>query len=763
MKYLKIALCASGLLCLFALNGCDGGTSSSSGSGSAEDSSKLSQNVNNGTIIDPIHDATSFNVRNETGKKVTRLEVLSNNGTLIDIKQLDCVKKCKIKIDEGEIKGDLTFKFFGSDDEVVARYLWPYGVGRRFAIEDISSSNKLGSLPSVNDEPGTCSATADDGIFGALSAFSSMIPGYGVGLSALFSVGEGVMSDACAAGGTNIQDTINILSSRIDKLDSEMKVMNYDIDEITEEIYLKDVSTKVNIFKTDIMGFQGMAFTYDEIFYDPSESATSMADYVQKHGGFNVVFGLNVPFTKTITTTTDQVNAFNSLLLLDLTDLEGDLQTVCSNPSVIAGDVISTRVNCDLTINYLTTKSSITADQAKLMLEDEINTMLQALHDPKSGIDAKWLAAHGMEDFYYGQLSEGSPVLHISWEDALAWVDTVIDAKVKNIKEVLIGNMGKIGAVSPTPKMFLPLDGFDPDLSASMIAHKCYLPQIQLTPNWNKPTMVNQPSVLEWYANPNTPKGGPYIVTNCFDGEDFIKSIYYTNGGNKITNILGGLVPNDFMNKKVNAAPILGSLINTNDVVLSTFNLTSKYPIKINSITVRTFDNAQSSMRTPDIVSDGKMVRPEQYGSINPAYYDSIQKILLPLELISDSGVASLSSLLEPVSNSSIQFVSKVYNSLMRSDSEVPSILDEVVYLSFQKNGITYVFGLHFRNISKYYVVTPTRGISPQEEDINLQCLSNAGCKADPSVPTQIIWGDGTFANLTKVDDNNVTLSFDNK
>ncbi|MCC2645385.1 MAG: hypothetical protein K0R94_1163, partial [Burkholderiales bacterium] len=377
MRYLKRSFFLPLFFFLFIINGCSNGSRNNQqiSAHSLQTESSLQPFINS-------KPDNFFSIRNDTGKKITRISAALSNGELIYNEEVNCSKKCKINIEENKIKGNLKFKFFYSNAANIDSYFWAYGNLRKVAIGSFKSPQKFGG-------PVMCDHLTDDSAVGALSTMASIFPPpYNYGLGFLFSIGKGAIDEACLNGNGSISDTINALSYKVAELQNEMTRMQYGIEGITQEIAIQDISDVLTQFKSDILVLQESIEEYNNIF-DESGSYTGLVDYVQGNGGFLKVYKVNKHFDNAILSTKAQVDNFNKLLLFRLDDLEQKLQSTFSDPTIMVGDVVNLRVKANLIINYFAEQVDIYKTTYSLMLNDERDVIKAALDD--GSINNDWL------------------------------------------------------------------------------------------------------------------------------------------------------------------------------------------------------------------------------------------------------------------------------------------------------------------------------------------------------------------------------------
>ncbi|MCC2625011.1 MAG: hypothetical protein K0R14_884 [Burkholderiales bacterium] len=603
-----------------------------------------------------------------------------------------------------------------------------------------------------NNHKDYCDVPQIGSALGLISNVSRLIPPPGgTQVSIVFGLGQTAITEACKSDPLgSIQKSVDALNGRLDEIDIKIKTLQYGLDDLKNIINETAIQGIINNFDRQTGLLKQYTEAYLGAYNTESENVgyTSLLDFVNKNGGIKKVYDLdnNRQVQNALTSTGEYLSNYELLISSgELSQLSTHLENLCRDQTKIAGDAIEKRIKCDLVISRLVTKANILARETKLAIRDIIDTALSA-SDESGELDQKWLNTRGIK-FDYNK----------PWQGAREIVESKVDTKLKDVENILVGSKGD--------KLFDPLANFPDDLRMKIKNGLCYI---------HDDLYDHLLGVVEWHANPGTPVG-PYVVTNCYDGKSFVKSPYYYNveGNSEISNILGMLLPKSFTQNKLKAGSI--TLYNspyvdrTDPLQLSVFNLNSETPLKVNARNVRTFDPLNFSppyyMKTPSnsfIFYDGEA--PLVYPAYHKQTYGGI--VYMPLAGIgNNTSYASFdkySYLLSSLNNSKTQFTSKIYNSMVNDATKGvrPSVLDETVYLSAEKNGYTYVFGLNIMNYSQSRCSSYT---CIQHNVLQLVCLSNTICKVDPSVPTRIVWNDGTFANIEQVPNqptNTIKLSF---
>ena len=393
--------------------------------------------------------------------------------------------------------------------------------------------------PSGNS--GICEGPAGS-ISEVLGNVSSLVPLYGGQLQTLFSIGSSVLGTACDTPGNTPSDAITDLTAAVAQLNEEFNALAIGVEKIADLI--ADLNTReqyatfndnYNKFVYGLEGsgnpsvsrYQMMIATYpNQPIYG------SLAKFIEGTGGLTEgrLNDNTDSASIQIRTTAFQIDMAKNVIS-NMPDLVSALKTQCGNKDTIVGDVISTRINCDLLYKDIVLKSETAAEMARTMLKDEVTTVLNSRPEV-----IRILLKMGVQFYYDVEGKKG-----VRWEDALAYIDNYVAGPLRYaIKKALLAE-----SIKPLDT-FDPLEGFPPDLRQSMINHHCGITQTRKNQSGNTITET-LPSVLEWYTNT---LNGPYIVTHCEDGinkdnsPNLVDSTYYmTNNDSKLVNIMGSLIP----------------------------------------------------------------------------------------------------------------------------------------------------------------------------------------------------------------------------
>lgn len=372
----------------------------------------------------------------------------------------------------------------------------------------------VNATPRVGDS--VMCETAMSSTFSYMGAMTGLIPVVGGGISAIFGIGNQIMSDACPNGNDQILQRLNAIENTLKEFNSKLDTLGFSIAELSKVI---DTNQANNTLQTMNTNYSQLSTDYFTV-YSGIVGSTNLATYVSQNGGLRKAHANSQQIKNLLSKIPTQLNNFDKLLSNDqIVTIKKSLDNLCSKPTAY-GDIISTRINCNVATNKVLVTLDSSALRLKPLIEDEINTIAEAL---KSGnIDTKWLINNASEKFVYE-----SNVYE--WSAAAAGVNKIIDAKVNFINSTLVGSTGE--------KLYKPLDGLSTQLSQNMINAKCSSGAL--------------PAILEWHTADTVE---PYIVTQCDDNGTKVKSkYYYQKRGSKdidsgVVNIMGVLVPQRFFN-----------------------------------------------------------------------------------------------------------------------------------------------------------------------------------------------------------------------
>lgn len=354
------------------------------------------------------------------------------------------------------------------------------------------------------------------------------VPVYGDAIAAVAGFGSQVLSDACPKGGLDERITKKFaeIDERLNKIDIELNGLNYTVANLQKKIATNETN---NVLSDMYVAESNLRSLYLEKYTKLIETS-NLNTYVQQNGKLKKVFPNSENVRTLLNNIPNQITLFNNLISNQkLTNLKSALDSICIGTNV-SGDIISTRVSCDMAISRITYTYGFNAVKMKLMIDDEIATINNAI---KSGnVDTAWLKAN-----IGGLQLNGNQT--ISWDKAEDAVNKVIDDKINFINETLIGVDGS--------KLYKPLDGLPETLQQNIIAANC-----SYRTNEKSPIL---PAIKEWHTiNENDASNKtPYIVTECDDGTgNKITSKYYYNKHNttelddKVMNAMGVLVPDRY-------------------------------------------------------------------------------------------------------------------------------------------------------------------------------------------------------------------------
>ncbi|AUR52822.1 hypothetical protein [Aquella oligotrophica] len=365
-------------------------------------------------------------------------------------------------------------------------------------------------------------------IFSYMGSVIGMIPVVGGVVGGFFSIGSQIVGDACPSGTDAKLAEIN---NKVEMLDSKINALDYQIDALASKLSKADAQKAINSL-TDRNRYNYNFYVAKYVSF--TNNYQTILNYVQNNGGLRSAFEKSDNAKYLLQNLTAQLNQFEGLLTnQNIKDLKISLDEWCNkDPKQITGDVIANRIQCDIVINKAVTTVIASSMQFKPMLKDEINTIVEA--KKAKTIDKAWLIDNLAESFTYLPDGVGSKSISVPWEQAAAKVDEIIDAKVKFLSDTLLG--------ANKDQLYVPLAGFPEELAKGMIAAGCS--------SLSTDGKTVMPAVLEWYARTSDNK--PYIVTQCKNGNELVKSKYYyqkrgaTEVDGKVVNVIGVLVPDRF-------------------------------------------------------------------------------------------------------------------------------------------------------------------------------------------------------------------------
>ncbi|HLX52433.1 MAG TPA: hypothetical protein VKR58_00735, partial [Aquella sp.] len=602
-------------------------------------------------------------------------------------------------------------------------------------------------------------------------------------------VAKQIVEDSCPSGEDRVRDELRLefntrideVSKRVDELSGRLDAEGYYSKEMRSELIDLHLRELIDKFDAELSKFDGIYGNYKSFLMgsgynflsDFTENAVS-EDQIPKFKGW---FLSNSDFEDLFINTEPQLSAFTDILGgKSFGTLHSVIEGKCRDVTWMAGDALRFRDQCDNLVMYVTSNVASRALKAKEMLDDEIKTVSDA------NLDDNWYKTkRGMAMQYFTYKTD--KYYNIDWKDASAIVTKIIDSHLNEIQDTLIGKkVNANGDISYGNNIYDRFEGFPKELLASKDKVECKY------------------KILEWY--PDSVDNKPYVITNCnysYGTSDRTKSKYYLPKNYlenkaedlKVKNVLGVLVPINAKQIKTQIismpAEVIGlsSTGSRNGIArfksggISTkalFDLVSELPLKINSMSIPHYDKIfeikdPTKIKEIKLVDDFTFVQSKNYDPINPAYsFLGNPRVRLEIQP---------STLLAPVKaadgKSKVHFHSEVWNVVNRIKAMVDSDayeLDAPVYLSFEKNGYTYVFGLGIRNIGGRYFCTYNWDMSVDTDDcsfsrdsfkpleeVGLVCLTDTQCKAEGK---QIIWNDGTYAEISGTG-NNIHLSYGSK
>jgi hypothetical protein len=778
----------------------------------------------------------SFIISNQSDRKIGYAIIKSEDGTEVYNGNLSCDihKSCNIKIDKQSIHEDLTFEFLGDNNKLVSASIWLYNTEntakiyaddtmlgiylfkqmkhrsnssehaptdlaahlvKLFKIDDFFEGlaidyklnvldtglekeqfyNKLETEITNNTLPANeltpiehfshlattsantasmCEVPSLGSGLGVMSQLSRLVPPpIGPVVGTIYGLGQIITSEACKTN--TVGKAIADLNRRIDEIDIKIKALEYGLNDLSNIINETAIQGIINNYDRSDHALQNLVDIYLGVYTTEGKENeyTNLADFARKNGGVKKISDVdqNFQFQNVLANTGSYLSNYDALIShKELEQLSTHLENLCRDQTKIAGDAINKRLKCNLIVASLVTRTNILEREIKLVLQDIITTVL-TVRNEDGELDEAWLAKKGIK------FDNNKP-----WADAYAVATNKIEAKLGDIENTLIDKDGK--------KLFDPLVGISTGLSDNMINKNCFSVAKYIDTATGLSASNDLPNILEFHAS--TPNGQPYIVTNCSNGRQDVKSKYYLAGGNNIADVFGVLVPFNFiptMALNANYWPDKFSAASLNIPVpeastpLSTarfqlhanYPYGTKYPLAVNSQSVRVFGYTPE-LRDQTHAPDLNVIRDNEYLPVYPVYAWGIstQRAFYPLAHL--EGASSVrgdptSTLLKPDRpDSKTDFSSTIYNG--RS-----ATLNEIVYLSFVKNGITYAFGLSIYNSGHTTKAWPWSDYSGGYETINLVCLSNTQCHG-MAKPLTIEWWDGTYVSLHQTSPTDIIL-----
>lgn len=362
-----------------------------------------------------------------------------------------------------------------------------------------------------------CNSTAGKIATWAKSIFSfiPVLSGVGtvIGITSQISKAGCAKSDPNAAKFDQIDDNLRKLNAEVSALGYNLKDLAQKLHKELVFIYLKDMENDYNtLFNNYFLAYSGFN--------------NGLSNFVNNTGGLKNSFKNNYNVKTLVGSMQAQLNAYNALVdKTNVAKLKENLNNWCSNQNNITGDVVAQRMQCNLITNQVATYYLAAAAQLKIMLNDEINTVVVA---QKSGnIDANWLIGN-ISGIPNGFDSKG-------WANSMTYVNNQIETKLDSAITILLGKDGKA--------VYDPLAGFPTKLADSMKAANC----LSKTENGSA-----LPAVSGWILNNADMKAGPYIISTCQSENKVINARYYYKQRNTsafdydVVNVMGVLVPERF-------------------------------------------------------------------------------------------------------------------------------------------------------------------------------------------------------------------------
>ncbi|MCC2624250.1 MAG: hypothetical protein K0R14_123 [Burkholderiales bacterium] len=552
------------------------------------------------------------------------------------------------------------------------------------------------------------------------------------------------MEDYCPGTDDKIAATnsrVDALMERVKKVENQLTEMGYTQKQLWEQLGQNVNDMYLTPYITELRKLDQYVAKYQTV-YPPYKNLLAYSMASGKSDFKNLYTKSNSNFAAMFNDTAHLIQKLQGIMPLEPNagKMADNLYKLCWDPKSMSGDVFETRRQCNLIVRDILLNVALRVAVVKKILADKIDTVNAAIDS--GNIDQAWInSPGGVGDFNYTDAAQKN--VFVSWKEALPVADRITDQYADDIKNILAGKNNE--------KLFPLFKDFPGELREYMLDDFCY--DIKKSAAGG---IKYLPSVLAWYPNGQKLSSGldpAYIVTNCMSGVNSNKRVqakYYLAGGTKVYNYMGVLVPIPGIAKKIVTEPPIRIITTiSSNTTLASFNLSSNYPLKINSKSIKS-DNKNSVGSVPSFMEV------DHYGSINPAYKYNGNEYSMK-ELI---GTATASSFLEPATlsdgKSNILFVSNVYNinsatNLSPQRTADGAQLNGTVFLSFEIDKFTYVFGLDITNIgAKTERIKSPEGsysvnVDPKET-IALSCISDAQCDVSGN---KVIWKDGTSVSIS--------------
>lgn len=354
---------------------------------------------------------------------------------------------------------------------------------------------------------------------------AGFIPVVGNVFGALLGIGGQVLSDACPTKmDPDVASKFAEIDNRLNKLDEQFNSLNYTVADLQKYINQSEAeNVLLDMYKSESSIKNQYIKQYTNL-----TSSGSLSSYVKQNGGLKKAFANSKILQDLLTNLPYQMSEFQNLVPDGkIQKMKGALDNMCSDPSKISDDIISTRIGCDMVISRVVFTIGYNALKMKTMLDDEATVIADAI---KSGdVDRTWLTNN------VGVKLDGI----YDWDKTSDFISQV-DTKVNFVKNTLIGESGS--------KLYKPLDGLSPTLQQNIMAAGCVSDKLSDIPN-----SESLPAITKWVTIHSKGKDSPYVATQCSDGNgNKVNSqyFYYKRGtseiDDKIVNVMGILVPDRF-------------------------------------------------------------------------------------------------------------------------------------------------------------------------------------------------------------------------
>jgi hypothetical protein len=577
------------------------------------------------------------------------------------------------------------------------------------------------------------------------------------GLSHLFPF---TINAACPEGEVSTDPKVlarlNELTKGMDSIKQQLDLIG--INQEALWIQVNDIIRTSNVkpYKDRVKAFDFYIEQKYKTSFFPYSSLQEVSQSYQDNNiiGFKKLFTNDLNYGNIFRERAQQIEDLQQLISIDdARTLANNLRMMCydaSNEANIHGEIFSTRRNCNAIAVDIVAGIDLRAAQTNLMLSDQINTVNHALKT--NNIDSSWLLDRingGYNINYFYKYADGNI---IPWENALLEAKNITTKYKKDIKDILIGKNNE--------KLFPLAKDFPPYL-LNMVREACNSPGA---------TVIGEPNsiISEWYTQPK-----PYIVTNCPKGSDktvIIKSKLYYKGVNKVSNVLGVLVPINGSSDTLRDPNSVNQISPPNYSITSINTDPVEIPVQISQY-VETAGNASV-----------KMSRNTTYGYTTNSEFTLFSNVKLTINTSLDEksflsqtisedpqqpkrfllSLKTSSNLSSNSISSKWEYVSSIDNI---SNKGSKPVIKKTIYASAVANNLHYAFGIYIQNTginskppadeAKTY---KGRGkYTGGEEKVSLICFAkDIECTVSG---TKLIWNDGSNIELKKIG-NDIDLNF---